>query len=801
MNKLYTGIVLFLMLAGSIQAQQITLLDETTLQPIENVIIADDVQQHFVLSNSQGNADISTFNKTATLLISHPSYENRIFKKNELMDAPVIYLHENVIKLSEIVISHNRWQQKQSDVSSHIVSIPAKAIALDNPQTAADLVGNSNEVFIQKSQLGGGSPMIRGFATNRVLIAVDGIRMNNAIFRSGNLQNIINIDPYTIAETEVLFGPGSVIYGSDAIGGVMSFTTIKPALSDSNKVLLKGQVATRISSANGETSSHFNINAGWKKWAFLTSFSQNKFGDLRMGSNGPDDYLRTEYVQRINGTDVVVQNTDPLLQVPSGFSEMHLMEKIRFKPNKQWEFNYELIYSTTSEYSRYDRLIRFKNGLPRSAEWYYGPQKWLMHNLQITNTQSNLFYDEMSLRLAYQQFEESRYDRDFNDSIKHERIENVDALSVNLDFRKTIGSKQELFYGVEAVYNDITSTGNELDIINGTSTVGPARYPQSDWSSYAAYATYQLTVFDNLKMNAGLRYNQFLLHAKFDNTFYNFPFTTASLNKGALTGSMGFIYHPVESTWLTANFSTGFRSPNVDDIGKVFDSEPGSVVVPNPDLEAEYAYNAEFGVTQLLGDFLKFNATVYYTLLENAMVRRDFQLNGADSIMYDGELSQVQAIQNAAKADIYGIQAGMDVKLPQGFGISSRINYQQGEEEMDDGTTSPLRHAAPLFGATHATYTTEKLKFDLYAIYNAEIAYENLPTEEQDKDYLYASDANGNPYVPAWYTLNLKTMYQFNPIFSVSAGIENITDIRYRPYSSGITAPGRNFIFSVKANF
>ncbi len=90
---------------------------------------------------------------------------------------------------------------------------------------------------------------------------------------------------------------------------------------------------------------------------------------------------------------------------------------------------------------------------------------------------------------------------------------------------------------------------------------------------------------------------------------------------------------------------------------------------------------------------------------------------------------------------------------------------------------------------------------DLYATYNGEVSFENLPPEEQGKDYMYARDDNGNPYSPAWYTLNFKVMYQITDILSVSGGVENLTDVRYRPYSSGITAPGRNFILSLKASF
>ncbi|MDX5422859.1 MAG: TonB-dependent receptor, partial [Hymenobacteraceae bacterium] len=122
-----------------------------------------------------------------------------------------------------------------------------------------------------------------------------------------------------------------------------------------------------------------------------------------------------------------------------------------------------------------------------------------------------------------------------------------------------------------------------------------------------------------------------------------------------------------------------------------------------------------------------------------------------------------------------------------------------GQEELDNGTEAPLRHAAPSFGVTRLTYTRNRLKADLYAQYNGVIKHANLAPEEQEKAYLYASDGNGNPYSPSWATLNLKLLYQLNRHLAASAGIENIADQRYRPYSSGIAAPGRNFVVSIRA--
>jgi hemoglobin/transferrin/lactoferrin receptor protein len=630
---------------------------------------------------------------------------------------------------------------------------------------------------------------------------VDGVRMNTAIFRSGNVQNVISIDPFATEHTEVLFGPGSVIYGSDAIAGVMNFYTLEPVLSTEQKALISGSATGRYSSANNEFTGHFNLNAGWKKWAFVTSLSQFHFDDLRMGSHGPGDYLRHTFVKRIDSTDQVVTNDDPLVQRPTGYSQTNLMQKIRFKPDEKWDLIYGFHYSATTSYDRYDRLIRFKGGLPRSAEWYYGPQVWMMNNMNITHMTPSVIYDEMTIRLAYQFFKESRVDRDFNDTEKRKRLEKVNAYSVNVDYKNGIGNKHQFFYGLEAVYDHVNSTGTNEDITTGIVSPGPSRYPRSDWSSYAAYVTWQYKMTEKLLLQAGSRYNQFILNAEFDTTFYPFPFTTASINNGALTGSLGLVYNPSEYWSLNVNLSTGFRSPNVDDAGKIFDSEPGSVVVPNPNLDAEYAWNAECGIARIFGDFLKIDLTGFYTILDHALVRRDFTMNGQDSIMYDGQLSKVQAIQNAAQAYVWGIQAGLEVKLPAGFDFLTRFNYQKGEEELDDGTASPLRHAAPWFGMTHLTFSVRKLMMDLYAVCNGEVSYKNLPVEEQGKDYMYAVDKNGNPYSPGWYTLNFKIMYQITDQLSVSSGIENITDQRYRPYSSGIAAPGRNFILAFRADF
>jgi len=490
-----------------------------------------------------------------------------------------------------------------------------------------------------------------------------------------------------------------------------------------------------------------------------------------------------------------------LVQTPTAYSQINFMQKVSFAPTASIDLSLGFHYSKTSDYSRYDRHIYLRNGLPRYGRWDYGPQKWMMTNFTISDSKKNTIYDLMTVRLAFQQFEESRISRNFKSDLENTNTERVNAYSANVDFLKNFDSLNAVFYGIEWVSNFIFSEGIEKNIISSQTAQSASRYPKSDWSSYAVYATYKHKFSELLLLQTGLRYNYFAINALFDTTFFPFPFTTATINNSALTGSFGLVFQLNKNLIATTNFATAFRAPNIDVMGKVFDSEPGSVVVPNPNLKAEYAYNFDLGISGSAGNLLKFDVTVYRTWLQNALVRRNFTLNGLEEIMYRGELSTVQAIQNAAVANVYGIQTGFEVKLPIGLSFGTDLTYTKGEEETDDGTFSPSRHAAPFFLVSKLSYNTKKINLQLFANYSGAKTFNQMPAEEIAKPYLYIPDANGNPYSPDWYTLNFNAMYNFSSHISLSAGIENLTDRRYRPYSSGLTAPGRNFVFSAKVGF
>ncbi|MGJ5641698.1 TonB-dependent receptor plug domain-containing protein [Formosa sp. S-31] len=797
--KLLLGLCLLCTISN--YAQNVQLLNRQTEEPISGVAVFNTEHSKSDISDLNGIVDLYGFSVSEIINFKHLAYQEFNIEKSKIKGFKVIYLDPLTQGLDEVVLSASKFEQIRTDIPQKIITLTADEIAFDTPQTSADLLGNTGNVYIQKSQLGGGSPMIRGLATNRLLIAVDGVRMNNAIFRGGNLQNVISIDPFSIQQTEVILGAGSVVYGSDAIGGVMSFYTKEPEVAGDKGTLFKANSTLRYATANKEKTGHVDFNIGLKKWAFLTSVSYSDFDDLRMGSYGPEEYLRPEYVVTENGVDNIVANSNPKIQKPTGYNQINLTQKVRYEVQDNLNLDLGLHYTTTSDYSRYDRLIRYRGDNLRSAEWNYGPQRWFMSNVKLTKlSTSSLIFDKFQANVAYQNFQESRMDRNLNSDTRSVTKENVDAVSANFDFEKSMSLKTQLFYGLEYVYNKIHSEGKEENVIDNTSISALSRYPNgSDWSSIAAYTNLKYKPSKQFVLQAGLRYNYVLANADFteNNVYLNLPFDEAEINTGALTGSAGVSWLPSEFMQWKLNLSTAFRAPNMDDIGKVFDSEPGAVVVPNNGIKPEYAYTGDLGVRLNFSNVVILDAATYYTILDHALVRRDFSLNGETEIEYNGEMSRVQAIQNAADARIYGFEAGIEVNFTEHLKLTSQYNILGGYETEEDEKL-PLRHAAPNFGNTHLKWNYGKFLVDVFANYNEEIAFEDLAPSETGKDYMYAIDENGNPYSPSWYTLNLRTQYQLSEAFRFTASLENITDQRYRPYSSGISAAGRNFIIAVQ---
>ena len=780
-------------------SQNLTIIDENN-KPVIGASIFSDLS-NYETTDKNGNVSLDKFSRSDTLTIKQYGFKEEKLPKSKLKNT-LILLYDNEL-LDEVVISASKFSQKFREVPKKVTQINRSMIEFTNPMTSADLLERGGYVYIQKSQLGGGSPMIRGLSTNRLVLSVDGVRLNNAIFRSGNIHNVISISPMNIENTEVIMGSASVLYGSDAIGGVMNFYTKKAKLSNDSNPNIQININSRYSSASNEKMYHIDFNYGLEKISFLSSFSKSDFDDLTMGIHGPSDYLRPNYVtQNSAGDDVLVTNSKPRVQRNTGYSQTNFMQKVLYQPNEDLSIDIGIHFSKTGNIPRYDRLIRTNEneGLYYS-EWYYGPQEWLLINSQLTFIpKETKFYDELKFGSSFQRFSESRNSRRFSDSFLKSREEELDIFSLNLDFFKKISENSNITYGLEMIENKVGSFAKSINISDLSETPISTRYPDnSSLNSLGLYVNYKTKIIEDVFFQSGVRYSSTVLKSDLsqNNSYYDFMYENTTLENGAFVGGIGLSWvRNIYNNWKF-NINTAFRSPNIDDLAKVFDSEPGSVVVPNPDLKPERSFGLEFGGYFRTKNNIELDFSSYVTYLYNSFIRDDFTLsNGVSEIIYDGELSQIQALQNSSKSFIYGIEFGINMFLNKNFRIKSQQNLIAGYELDDLPFGMPVRHIPPNYGNFHLIYNNGDFTIDTYLNYNSKISFNNLAESERAKPYMYALDENGNPYSPSWMTFNVRSKYSFSKMLNINFTVENITNKLYRPYSSGISAPGINFIFS-----
>ena len=539
--------------------------------------------------------------------------------------------------LPDVVVFANKFPALSKNIVQKVDLITDKN-AINQQSNTGDILIQSGQVFVQKSQSGGGSPVIRGFEASRVLLMVDGVRLNNAIFRGGHLQNIITIDNMILDRVEVIYGPSSTLYGSDALGGVVNMFTKKPILTTTTNWKTNANLIQRYASGQNENRTHVDVNIANNKWAYLTSYTYGSFGDLRQGANRsatyPDFGKRTFYVVREAGADVVKINEDVNVQKLSGYQQTDLLQKVLYKPNENSEHLLNIQISNSSNINRYDRLTETAKGLPVYAEWYYGPQIRNLISYKYTTTKLPGYFSDLMVTSSFQDIEESRISRRYNTTAKDFRFERVHVLGVNADLLHK-QSNGEIHLGAESYTNFVQSTAERLNIATNALSRITTRYSDGPTKmSYNALYLQQTKQLDaHWVLNDGIRLNLVQLDARFaDTTLMHFPFNRAIQNNTAVTGNLGIAYNGENGYRATAGLSSGFRSPNVDDLTKVFDTKTGYVVVPNKDLKPEYTYNAEINISHT-GNIASWGASVFYTWFNNAIVVSKYNWNGQDNIM------------------------------------------------------------------------------------------------------------------------------------------------------------------------
>jgi hemoglobin/transferrin/lactoferrin receptor protein len=313
----------------------------------------------------------------------------------------------------------------------------------------------------------------------------------------------------------------------------------------------------------------------------------------------------------------------------------------------------------------------------------------------------------------------------------------------------------------------------------------------------AVYATHTWKINDPWVLNDGLRLAQVNLKSTFtDKTFYNFPFSEAKQSVLGWSGNLGLIYSPKEDIKVSAMGSTGFRVPNVDDMTKVFDSSRGKVFVPNDGIKPEKTYNLDLSVAKSFNNVFSLEGSFFYTAFRDAIVADKFTFNGQDSIVYDGVKSAVYANQNKNKANIVGVSVTAKADITEGVSAYATYNYTKGRIQNSDGTDSPLDHVAPAFGRIGVRYNNQKLKSELFSNFSA--AKKLADYSASGEDNLVYATAQG---MPSWWTLNVRASYMVAQGLVLQLGVENMMDVNYRVFASGVHSAGRNIYGTVRYNF
>ena len=303
---------------------------------------------------------------------------------------------------------------------------------------------------------------------------IDGVKLNNTIYRSGHLQNILSVDPYVLENISVLHGPSSVFYGSGGLGGAIILNTLNIQKLEENKSSFTQQFESSSSSITANFHSKYRIN----KNSFLSSISFKKYGNLHMGKNRMHGY---------ESWGIEEFATDRSEQLYGEYSQYDAIQKIYFPINSKSSLSINSQFSTTSNINRFDKLNDISNGNPKYKFWYYGPQERILQSILYNRDDNSIFYDNIKFKNSYQSVKESRNTQKFTEEFLRNRSEIINIYESKLDFDKQI-HKLLLRYGISNRYEKLRSTSfkeNNLGEIEFSTQISRQwRYRQHFFSSY-----------------------------------------------------------------------------------------------------------------------------------------------------------------------------------------------------------------------------------------------------------------------------------------------------------------------------
>jgi hemoglobin/transferrin/lactoferrin receptor protein len=659
-------------------------------------------------------------------------------------DSPDI---EDTIHLEAVVFVGQRVETVVNDRPEAISVLDTRQLNALSPMNMPDAMSAMPGVFMQKTNQGGGSPFVRGLTGYHTLILVDGIRLNNAIFRSGPNQYLNTVDPLMLSQVEVLRGPGSVQYGTDAIGGAIYLRSADPQFSE-GRMQLRGEVYGKWMSHQMEKTGRAQIQLSSPKTAVIAGITRKDFGNIVAGGDlGKLDY--TSYDEY--STDVkAILKLNPSQNLT-----------IAWQHHKQNDIQlyHKLI---TGDYSTYE----------------FDPQLRDLVYLRHEITRSHSVLSGIRTTLSMHQSEETRKKQRTGSEVLYTEHDRIRSFGFILECLTNNSGNWEGVSGYELYYDRVSSSTLKTNLISGIDSTSRGLYPDGAWMSNMSLFSLHTFKLGKLEFNGGFRYNHFILGLTDE------IFGDLKIKPHALVGSFGTSYRLFANTDISLSISNAFRAPNINDVSS-FGIADFRYEVPNFDLSPEKSLNKELGI-KTTQRHISASLYLYHNSLTDLMTNVKTTFQGQDSI--DG--IKVYTRENLGKAFIQGIEGEIEIRPLSYLSMSSFLVYTYGQNVSNN---EPLRRIPPLNGFLGLHY---------HGVKNLEIISEWQVASKQDRLSSGDIDDPRIPHggTPAWNIFNLRFSYQLHGI-TINTGLINLFNEAYRTHGSGVDGVGRSIYISLKYSF
>lgn len=656
-----------------------------------------------------------------------------------------VYLQPTNISLNnEFVITARRIETNDFSSPEAITVLNSRQLDQEAARSTPEALMGATGVYVQKTNHGGGSPFIRGLTGNQNLLMVDGIRLNNATYRYGPNQYLNTIDPLVLSNVEVVRGAGSVLYGSDAMGGVVNLITKTPAYAQDGWKI-GGTIYGKWMSDDMQKTGRAEINAANENVAFTGGFNYSDFGD-------------------IIGGDTTGRQT------PTGYQEYAGDMKLRMRLAENQELTLAYQYDKQTDVPRYDKVI------DNYTKYHFDPQIRQLGYVRLKSNYNSKWFRQVTVSGSYNQSDETRIkQKDGSEKISKEH-DLVNTYGATVEVNSMPWKNWHFVSGVEYYYDKVNSETTDEE--GGNTTKKRGYYPDGATSnSIAIYTSHTLNA-QKFSFILGGRFNAYMIKAQ-DPTFED-----VDVSPSALVGSASVIYHLNGNYNFIGSVYSAFRAPNLNDLSS-FGTFNAGIEVPNPDLAPEKSINAELGIKV---KYEKFSGSVfaYRNQLKDLISRVEATYNGQDSL--DGE--KVYRKENFDKSYIQGLEAELQYEFTTNLSAYGNITYTYGENESAD---EPMRRIPPLFGKLGFYYTHDSGVWG---------RVEWLSAGKQDR--LSGGDIKDTRIpdggTPGYNVFNLRTGYSWKWI-QITAGLNNIFNEDYRIHGSGINGYGRSLWIALQVGF